>query len=185
MSDYFTRTGDNGTSGLLGDQRVPKDHPRLEAVGALDEANAALGLARAICEGQNTAEIILTVQRDLYHLMAEVAATPQNASKFRRIDGNRVSWLEEQIEIFGSQVQMPKDFIVPGDTHTGASLALARTVVRRAERRVSSLVHQGMLENTALLQYLNRLSSLCFILELWENTASNPNPISLAKDKEQ
>jgi cob(I)alamin adenosyltransferase len=185
MPEYFTRTGDDGTSGLLGDERVPKDHPRLEAVGTLDEANAALGLVRATCSRQLTAQIILTIQQDLYHIMAEVAATPRNAGRFRLVDESRVAWLEGQIEAIGSQVHMPKDFILPGDTKTGASLAMARTIIRRAERRVCRLVFDSELENPALLAYLNRLSSLCFILELWENTTSSPNPISLAKDKGQ
>lgn len=182
MSDYYTQTGDDGTSGLLGSGRVPKDHPRIEAIGAVDEANAALGLARVTCEDTKTKEIILEVQRDLYNLMAEVSATPENADRFRVIDANRVVWMEKQIEIIGERIQMPKEFIVPGDTKPGAVLDLARTIIRRAERRVNSLYQVGDIENKELLRYLNRLSSLCFVLELWENHFSNQSTISLAKE---
>ena len=185
MSKYFTRTGDDGTSGLLGDARVSKDDPRLEAVGAIDEANAALGLARATCKHFETREIILTIQRDLYQLMAEISATPDNAAQFRVINSERVRWLEEQTASIGEVIETPKDFILPGDTLTGGVLDLARTIVRRAERRVSSLYHQGGLENTELLRYLNRLSSLCFVLELWETLAVNDSRITLAKNEDE
>jgi len=182
MSDYFTKTGDDGTSGLLGDNRVPKDHPRLEAIGAIDEASAALGLARATSTDQKTQDVILTVQRDLYKLMAEVSATPSNAKKFRAIDANRVKWLEEKVEFFGKRLQIPKEFIVPGDTKPGAVLDLARTIIRRAERRVSSLYHEGDIVNQELLRYLNRVSSLCFVLELRETNISKKSTISIAKE---
>jgi cob(I)alamin adenosyltransferase len=181
MSNYYTQTGDDGTSGLLGSGRVPKDHPRLEAIGAVDEANAALGLARVSCQDTKSKEIIREVQQDLYNLMAEVSATSENADRFRVINANRVTWLEEQIEIVGERIQMPKEFIVPGDTKPGAVLDLARTIIRRAERRVNSLYQVGDLENKELLRYLNRLSSLCFVIELWEHHISNQSTLSLAK----
>jgi cob(I)alamin adenosyltransferase len=182
MSEYYTRTGDQGTTGLLGDQRVNKDHPRLEAVGALDEANAALGMGRALCPYPQLQKTLATIQGDLYHLMAEVAATPENASRFRAIHGDRVRWLEAQVEAFGGEFEMPKDFILPGSSPGAAALDLARTVVRRAERRVSSLFQAGDLENPELLAYLNRLSSLCFILELWVIRIAEKQDLSLAKD---
>lgn len=168
MPHYFTGSGDDGTTGLLGEGRVPKHHPQPEAYGAVEEASAALGLARAAAGDPETAAVILEIQRDLYHLMAELAATPSEAPRFRRIDASRVGWLEGRIESIGARVEMPKEFIIPGDTGPGAALDLARTVVRRAERRVSRLHQEGSLENPHLLRYLNRLSSLCFLLELWE-----------------
>ncbi len=183
MANFYTRTGDDGTSGLLGDQRVTKDHPRLEAVGVLDETNAALGVARATCRSEQIKTIILEIQRDLYHLMAEVAATPENAARFQEIDAQRVDWLEQKTEEFSSKVAVPKEFIIPGDTLEGARLDLARAVVRRAERRVATLIHSGEIENLELLRYLNRLSSLCFVLELVENHAASDAPISLQKSK--
>ncbi len=168
-SPFYTATGDDGTTGLLGEGRVPKDDPRMEAVGALDEATAALGLARAHARAPRTRTLLLEVQRHLYHLMAEVAATPENQARFRGITSEQVAWLEAQIAALEEDVPPPKAFIVPGDSPGGAFLDLARTVVRRAERRVAALLRNGTLENSALLAYLNRLSSLCFVLELLEN----------------
>lgn len=181
MTSFFTRTGDDGYTGLLGEGRVPKNHPRLEAVGALDEATAALGLARATCQAAQTAALLLIAQRDLYHLMAEVAATPDNAARFRIINAEKISWLEQETENLDASVEMPKEFIVPGDSAAGAALALARTIVRRAERHVAGLIHNGDLENIELGRYLNRLSSLLFVLELLENNASGRVKPTLAK----
>lgn len=181
MTKFYTRTGDDGTTGLLGAGRASKDDPRLEAVGALDEANAALGLARSACRASQSPEIILTAQRDLYGLMAETAALPEHAARFRAIDASRVAWLEAQIETIEALVPPTNEFIVPGDTPAGAALDLARTVVRRAERRLTSLQRAGGLQNPELLRYLNRLSSLCFVLELLENSQAGKTTPTLAK----
>lgn len=178
---FYTRRGDDGTTGLLGEGRVPKHHPRLEALGALDEANAALGLARAACRHPRCGPILLEAQRDLYRLMAEVAATPENAARFRAIDAGRVAWLEAQIAALEASVEPPAEFILPGDSVAGAALALARTVVRRAERRVVELFDHGEITNPELQRYLNRLSSLCFALELLENEAAGRST-TLAKE---
>lgn len=178
---FYTRNGDDGYTGLLGEGRVPKYHPVTEAVGALDEATAALGVARAACRLERSREVILTVQRDLYALMSEAAATPANAARFRKIDGERVAWLEGQTDQLAGEVEMPREFILPGDSPAGAALALGRTVVRRAERRLAQLQHSGVLENPHLLRYLNRLSSLCFVLELAENQAWGIEATTLAK----
>jgi len=178
---FYTRTGDDGTTGLLGEDRVSKDHPRIEALGALDEASAAIGLARASCQAPQTPPILREAQRDLYKLMAEVAATPENADKFKGIDAARVTWLEEQADEIQSIVKMPKAFILPGDTHSGAALSLARAVVRRAERRVTELFQLGALSNNEILRYINRLSSLCFVLEILENQVAGRDT-SLAKE---
>jgi cob(I)alamin adenosyltransferase len=180
MTQFFTRTGDDGYTGLLGEGRVPKYHPRTETVGTVDEANAALGLARATCQAKPSPDILLAVQRDLYHLMAEVSATPKNAARFRAIDAARVSWLEAQIEAVSTHTAIPDEFIVPGDSLAGAALDLARATVRRAERQVAYLLHQEQLENQELLHYLNRLSSLCFVLELLENQVAGKNSPTLA-----
>ena len=170
--NFYTRSGDDGSTGLLGEGRIFKDDPRMEAVGALDEANAALGMARAASQSPQGREILLTAQRDLYGLMAETAATPENAARFRSIDAGRVAWLEAQIAAIEQRVPPVTEFIVPGDTPAGAALDLARTIVRRAERRLAGLQRAGEIENPELLRYLNRLSSLCFVLELLENQAA-------------
>lgn len=169
---FYTTTGDDGTTGLLGEGRVTKYHARIEAVGTLDESTAALGLARAQCLDPRSGGIILEAQRDLYKIMAEVAATPENAEKFRMIDASRVTWLEEQTDAISEVVEMPKEFILPGDSLAGAALSLARAIVRRAERRVVELRDEQEVSNLDLQRYLNRLSSLCFVLELLENKAA-------------
>jgi cob(I)alamin adenosyltransferase len=182
MNPFYTRTGDDGYTSLLGEGRVPKFHPRPETVGTIDEATAALGMARALCQTIETAELLVKIQRDLYGVMAEISATPQNSAQFRVTDTQKVAWLEEQTDALTLRVNMPDEFILPGDSTAGAALSLARTVVRRAERRVAQLLHENEIENIELLRYLNRLSSLCFVLELWENQAAGKSSPTLAKD---
>lgn len=181
MSPFFTRTGDDGTTGLLGRGRLPKHHPRFEALGSLDEASAALGLARALSAAPPTAPLLLDIQRDLYKIMAEVAAAPEQAEQFRTLEPARLDWLEAQAESLAAAVSIPREFILPGDTPASAALSLARTIVRRAERRLSELLERREIGNPLLLKYLNRLSSLCFVLELVENQHAG-QAISLAKD---
>jgi len=182
MVKLYTRSGDDGFTGLLGNVRVAKYHPRPEAVGTIDEASAALGVARAFCQVEQSKSLILTAQRDLYHIMSEVSATPDNAERFRVIGEEKIIWLEQQTDEITKQVEMPAEFIVPGDSSAGALISVARTVVRRAERKLAELIHMGEVDNLELLRYLNRLSSLCFVLELLENqTSGKPKP-TLAKD---
>lgn len=181
MTSFYTGKGDDGFTGILGEGRVPKYHPRTEAVGSLDEATAALGMARALCIAPGIADLVLAVQRDLYNLMAEVSADPENAARFRKIDSQKVTWLEEQIDVLNLKIEPIKEFIIPGDSAGGAAMAVARGDVRRAERRIAEMIHQELLENVELLRYLNRLSSLCFILELLENKESGKAETTLAK----
>ena len=144
---------------------------RIEALGTLDESNAALGVARASARDARSAPLLLEAQRDLYRLMAEVASTPENATRFH-FDAKRVDWVEEQIESLSKTIEMPKEFILPGDSAAGAALSLARAIVRRAERRVVELFDNEHVTNPVLQKYLNRLSSLLFVLELIENKAA-------------
>lgn len=178
---FYTSKGDDGTTNLLGEGRVAKYHARIEAVGTLDEATAALGLARAQCLDPRSSPILLETQRDLYKLMAEVAATPENAEKFRLINEARIAWLEQQTDALSQLVEMPREFILPGDSLAGAALSVARAIIRRAERRVVELFDLNELTNPDLQRYLNRLSSLCFVLELLENKAAG-HPTTLAKE---
>jgi cob(I)alamin adenosyltransferase len=182
MTRFFTGTGDDGFTGLLKEGRVPKYHPLPEALGSIDEASAALGVARSVCQTGQSKTLLLAVQRDLYRMMAEIAASPENAPRFREISPQRVSWLEEQIDALSEIVEMPQEFIVPGDTQAGAALDLARAVIRRAERQITQLLHSGEIENPDLLRYLNRLSSLCFALELLENQLQGIDNPTLAKE---
>lgn len=180
MSPFYTRTGDDGYTGILGEGRLPKSHPRLEALGDLDEASAALGLARALTTSAAVQEMVAQIQRDLYAVMTEVAAAPEQAERFRMLSPQRLEWLEAQAQALEAEVPPPHEFILPGDTPGGAAFSLARTVVRRAERRVVALVESGEVLNRNLIAYLNRLSSLCFLLELSENQRAGKQT-SLAK----
>lgn len=181
MTPFYTRSGDNGTTGLLGQGRISKAHPRLEALGTVDEVSAALGLARAASLDEQTVSILTEVQRDLYKLMSELAATSETVERFRYITSERVAWLEQQTDAVSNRTGVPNEFILPGETLAGAAMALARTIVRRAERRVTALHQSGELSNPELLRYLNRLSSLCFALELLENQAAGKET-KLAKE---
>ena len=178
MSNYYTTRGDDGTTGTLGSGRLPKHHPHIRALGAVDEANAALGLARSLSAQPETGPIIQSVQRDLYVMMTVIASSPDNTDRFPPFKTERLGWLEKQIQILEEIVPSPEAFILPGDTPASGALALARTVVRRAERHLSLILEDGLLEQPGLLTYLNRLSSLCFVLELHE---INTSP-TLAKD---
>jgi cob(I)alamin adenosyltransferase len=168
---FYTRKGDDGTTGLLGKGRVPKNDARIEAIGTLDEASAALGMARASARDARCPPLLLQAQRDLYLLMTEVASLPANARHFH-FDAARVQWLEQQIDELGKTTELPREFIIPGDSVSGAALSVSRTIVRRAERRLVELFGRSRNDNPALQQYLNRLSSLLFLLELVENQAA-------------
>jgi cob(I)alamin adenosyltransferase len=182
MSPLYNRSGDEGSTGLIGEGRLPKYAPRMETLGVLDEASAALGLARAMGKNPRTWDLLKEVQRDLYNIMTEVATIPENLQQFQGLDHQRVEWLESQIDAVTTEVPPPGGFILPGDSLPGAALALARTIVRRAERRVAGLLDGGEIKNKLLLQYLNRLSSLCFALELYENALAGKTT-TLAKEK--
>lgn len=182
FTQLYTRTGDDGFTGLLGEGRVAKYMPQPDAYGTVDEASAAMGIARAAAQSNQTRQLLLLAQRDLYHLMAELAATQQAAAMFRVIDEARVNWLEAQTDAVTAQVQLPREFVVPGDSLPGAYLDMARTVVRRAERIVVRLLHDGVIENAQLVRYLNRLSSLLFVLSLFENALAGVGQVTLAKE---
>lgn len=182
-SQFYTRRGDDGTTGLLGPERVPKYDLRPEAYGAVDEAQAAIGLARAGGCTERTAQILLPVQRDLYVLMAELAAAGQEDSPFAgRIGAERVDALENWIAEIEQYVDMPREFVVPGDSPAGAALHLARTVVRRAERAAVRLADAELLNNVDVLHYLNRLSSLLFVLACYEDLVATHHAPTMAHE---
>jgi cob(I)alamin adenosyltransferase len=182
-SQFYTRRGDDGYTGLLGPERVPKYDPRPEAYGTVDEAQAAMGLARASGCTSRTDKVLLSIQRDLYALMAELAAAGDNDSPFAgSITDAHVDQLEHWLAQFEAQVEMPKEFVVPGDSQSGAALHLARTVVRRAERLSVRLAHEGFLGNLRVIHYLNRLSSLLFVLALIEDGEATGRDVTQAKE---
>jgi cob(I)alamin adenosyltransferase len=130
-----------------------------------------------------SSEILLDVQRHLYQVMTELAATPQAASRFRRTTPDDVAALENLIDELETVVELPSEFIVPGDTLAGATLDLSRTIARRAERIVARLIHREEFDNTEVLRYLNRLSSMLFVLARYEDAASGVTTATLAKQE--
>lgn len=166
MARVTTRGGDKGYTGLLGAERVPKYDSRIEALGLVDEATSALGLARASATEERVRSAILGFQQTLYRLMAELATTPQAAAKanFGHIEITDVEALEQLSEELKRDVEIGNQFIIPGETVSGATLDLARTIVRRAERHLVRMAHVGEIENPEVLRFLNRLSDVLFVL---------------------
>ena len=170
-SKFYSGKGDDGLTGLLGPERVPKYDPRPEAYGTVDEAQAALGLVRASDCSPRTGEMVLIVQRTLYALMAELASGDAAGPFAGSITSEDVGQLEAWIGEVEAQIEPPREFVIPGDSLPGAALHLARTVVRRAERLAVRLADEGMVANREILRYLNRLSSLLFVLAVGEDEA--------------
>jgi len=162
----YTRTGDAGETGLFGGGRVSKTHPRVEAYGDVDELNAALGLARAIDLMPRIDEVLVPLQRDLFSIGALLATPDREKMKSHlekaNIDERRITELEHAIDDGDRELEPLKSFIVPGGTPKAAALHVARTVCRRAERRVIALGEEEI--PPIVVVYLNRLSDLLFTL---------------------
>ena len=168
MARLYTRTGDRGTTGLWGGERRPKHDLRIEAIGAVDEANAAIGLARVATAGDAVLDPILArVQNELFDLGAELAATQGQAVG---IGPAQVDRLEREIDRLEDDLPPLKAFILPGGTSAAAALHLARTVLRRAERRLTALAAAEPVGEAAR-HYLNRLSDLLFAAARHANRA--------------
>lgn len=168
MLRIYTRTGDDGSTGLLFGGRVGKDSPAMHITGTVDEAQAAMGVARAESEpGSELDQLLTTLERDLYVLMAEVTTDPTNRSKLTAgstlVTADMVTSLEGHIDDLKDRFEMPTDFVVPGANRASAALDLARTVVRRAER----LVVAAPVEGSRVPTYLNRLSDLLWAMARW------------------
>lgn len=164
-----TRTGDDGTTSLLYGQRVPKDHPQVEAVGAIDELNAALGLAKASRPAGASPDELARIQQELVALMGEVACAETNAarydeSKFSKIDDASLARLDTAVAAIEARSPKFDGWATPGANLHAAALDLARTAARRAERRLVALPHHGRSVRPLLLQYLNRLSDLLWLM---------------------
>jgi cob(I)alamin adenosyltransferase len=160
--------GDDGTTGLLGGGRVVKDDLRIETYGTVDEASSALGLARSLAADQRVREVAEQLQRDLYRLGAELATNPEDAGRFGVTSDADVSRLDALLVGLEAEVAMPDGFVLPGATPASGALDLARTIVRRAERRCVTLAREGGLGNPSVGRFLNRLSLLLFVLARYE-----------------
>jgi cob(I)alamin adenosyltransferase len=179
----YTRAGDEGYTRLLGQEEVPKYDLRPEAYGTIDEASSFMGVVRAEpATSARARQLMLTVQRDLWVLMGELAAAP-GVELPQRIGAERVAWLETEIDQLGAETPPLTQFVLPGDTTVSAWLDVARTVIRRAERVVAQLFHKGFVDNLEIMRYLNRLSSLLFALARYEEHLAGQKT-TLAKEVE-
>ena len=158
----YTGTGDRGETSLYGGTRVGKENPRVEAYGAVDELNSHIGLARAMLKDRRIDEILKGVQRDLFVLGGDLASELVTA-KIPRIERSHVANLEKTVDIVHTELKPLRRFILPTGGVAGAQLHVARAVCRRAERRVTSLAKVESI-NPQAIPYLNRLSSLLFVL---------------------
>jgi cob(I)alamin adenosyltransferase len=167
MPRIYTKTGDDGTTGLLYGGRVPKDDAATEAYGTTDEAVAVLGQARASADGI-VAEEILALQRELFVVGADLATNPAERGKLEPgvslVTAEMTERLERRIDELVAERALPQAFIVPGANAASAALDLARSVIRRAERNVVALEGEGRDVNPEVRRYLNRLSDLVFVL---------------------
>jgi len=161
-----TKTGDEGETSLMYGRRLPKNNPRSDAYGSVDELSAALGLARASCGDKFVREQILAIQKDLINLMGELSTLPEDRQRYAKdgfqiVDGKMVDRVGAVIiNLERDKSLFPKDWVIPGGNSVSAALDLARTICRRSERCVAGINDP----NPEILRYLNRLSDLCWIL---------------------
>jgi cob(I)alamin adenosyltransferase len=167
MPKYYTTNGDDGRTGVLGENRVSKNHARIKAVGAVDDATEALGFARALSGDQELNDLVKAIQVDLYQIMSLLVLEKADPEKFPELEPTRVQWLESMIAKYEKDLTPPTGFIHPGENLPSSGFGMARTRVRFAEREVVQLNEDGLLISEQALTYLNRLSSLCFVLELY------------------
>jgi cob(I)alamin adenosyltransferase len=177
MVKIYTRKGDDGTTSLWYGGRIPKDDLHTEAYGALDEATSAIGLARSICSDERLAADVLRLQNELFVAGAELASAPEARDRLEpgvsRLDDGMVTWLEECIDAYMAEVDLPPKFVIPGGTELSARLDVARSTLRRAERRIVALQRSGAIPDSAVPRYVNRASDLLFAMARY---ADEPEP---------
>jgi len=170
-----TRTGDDGTTALMYGRRVPKSHPRVEACGVVDELNAALGLARSAEQPDFVRENLLAIQQDLVVLMGELCVQPEDLERYLK-DGYSlvIPGMTAKLDALAQEIEAQhisfKGWATPGATRNSATLDVARTVCRRAERDLCALKQSGELRNGEIIVYLNRLSDLLWLFARWVET---------------
>ena len=168
LNTIYTRTGDDGTTGLVDGSRIAKHAARMDAIGAVDEANAALGLARRELSGAE-ADAVYRIQNDLFDLGADLATPAEADDDFApsemvlRVVDAQVEWLEAEIDALTAQLEPLTSFILPGGSEAAARLHIARTITRRAERAMTAMAETDAV-NPAALRYINRLSDYLFVL---------------------
>jgi len=171
LTRIYTKSGDDGTTGLIGGVRVPKDSPRIEAYGSVDELNAVLGVVRSYSLPGRMDKILERIQDDLFTVGADLAL-PQDASRadwgIPTLPEEAVQTLEKEIDECESNLDPLRQFILPGGTPAAAMLHLARTIARRAERCCVTLARAEHVD-PLIVRYLNRLADLCFVLARFMN----------------
>lgn len=176
MTRIYTRTGDSGETSLFGGRRVSKDDLRVRAYGAVDELNAALGVARAADPGPEIDQMLERLQHRLFDLGAELATPPPGAERSAghvpRVEASWVDALEQEIDKLDAALPPLRHFVLPGGTPAAAALHFARTVARRAERDIVALSAREPV-NPELLKFVNRLSDLLFVLARTANRIAN------------
>jgi cob(I)alamin adenosyltransferase len=166
LNRIYTRTGDDGTTGLVDGSRLPKHAARMEAIGAVDEANSAIGLAVCALTGSAHAEALTRIQNDLFDLGADLATPGDDFAPGEmtlRIVPSQAEWLEVQIDALNDHLEPLRSFILPGGTEAAARVHIARAAIRRAERAATALAASDPV-NPAALAYVNRLSDYLFVL---------------------
>ena len=163
-----TKTGDNGTTGLLFGGRVLKSDARVEAFGTIDEAVSSLGLARALISDPEVKSIVETLQRDLFIVAAELATLEPNRDQLVEtnnvVNESMVQKVEELTDSLKENLNLPNAFVVPGDSPESSAIDVSRTLIRKAERRVVALYENKHVQNRDLLRYLNRASDLAYVI---------------------
>ena len=174
LNKIYTRTGDGGTTGLVDGSRVPKHAARMEAIGAVDEANSALGLAAVALDGEAAADV-RRLQNDLFDLGADLATPGDDfapSETVLRIVPAQAEWLERRIDALNENLEPLRSFILPGGSEAAARVHLARAAVRRAERAMTALAAEAPV-NPAALAFVNRLSDYLFVLARTLNPAGD------------
>jgi len=171
----YTRKGDDGTTSLWYGGRVAKSDARTEAYGSLDETASALGVARSMTTDERVRGDILHLQDDLFVAGAELATAPEARGRLEggvsRLDEGMVGWLEDAIDGYMAEVDLPPKFVIPGGTQLSAQLDVARAVLRRAERRIVALGQADDLRDSVVLTYVNRASDLLFAMARFTDVA--------------
>jgi cob(I)alamin adenosyltransferase len=172
-----TKTGDGGTTGLMYGRRVPKTYPRVEACGAVDELNSALGMARATATEKLVSDNLFWIQKSLVDVMGEIGVLTEDLPRYVKggyllVTPEMTAKLDALIKEIEAQNVSFKGWATPGATQNSAALDMARTICRRAERRVCALKEAGELPNAEIVIYLNRLSDLLWLLARWVETES-------------
>lgn len=160
-----TKKGDQGTSRLFSGEEVPKNSPRLEAYGDIDELGALLGIARFHAKNAETKSALLFIQRSLFTVSSELATTKDKLNRLaKRVDSDMLKEIEEKREALEKSVKIPNGFVIPGNSLATAHIEHARTVARRCERKIVALFREKTIENELLLIWLNRLSDYLYLL---------------------